>query len=420
MRKRENIIIPFLHKLRSKDGRTLTKNFVSLSLLQVAGYIFPLITLPYLAKVLGIYNFGAVAFANTIIIYFQTLVDYGFIYSSVRDISQCGKDKDKVSYIFSTVMYARFILTVVAFLILCVLIFTVPFFYEKRIVLFCTFLLIPGYTIFADWFFQGIEKMFYITIGNLITKLLFTVLVFVFIKEPGDYYLQPLLTAFGYVIAGVYSIFVIYGYGYKFVKVPSKDVIFAIKSNTDLFLNQLFPNLYNSFSVFLLGTFHGNMANGMYEAGGRFLNIFLQFTNVVARTFFPFLARKEDAHGKYAKFNVILSLVLTFLLFIFSPFMIRVLFTDEYNEALYVLQILSFSIFFLTVSNVYGTSYLVIRGYEKEQRQAVMTASVLGFFIGMPLVYYFSYIGAAVTVTVARGLIALFVYIKYLRLCRNA
>lgn len=332
--------------IKSGDGKTLIGNFFSLSFLQIAGYIFPLITLPYLAKVLGVYYFGAIAFANTIIVYFQTLVDYGFIYSSVRDISRCRDDKEKVSYIFSTVMYARFFLTVAAFVLLCILILFIPIFREMSLVLVCAFMLIPGHALFADWFFQGIEKMVYITIGNLVTKLLFTVLVFVFIKCPQDYFLQPLLTALGYVCAGIYSIYVIYKYGYRFVKVSFHTVWISIKSNTDLFINQLFPNLYNSLSVMLLGVFHGATANGVFEAGHRFAGTCQQFLNVIARTFFPFLSRKTEAHKIYAKYNLFVAIGLTVVLLITAPWIIGVFFNDDYQNAVYVLQILSLSVFF--------------------------------------------------------------------------
>lgn len=405
--------------IKSGDGKTLIGNFFSLSFLQIAGYIFPLITLPYLAKVLGVYYFGAIAFANTIIVYFQTLVDYGFIYSSVRDISKCRDDKEKVSYIFSTVMYARFFLTVAAFVLLCILILFIPIFREMSLVLVCTFMLIPGHALFADWFFQGVEKMVYIAIGNLVIKLLFTVLVFVFIKCPQDYFFQPLLTALGYVCAGIYSIYVIYKYGYRFVKVSFHIIWISIKSNTDLFINQLFSNLYNSLSVMLLGVFHGATANSVFEAGYRFSGTFQQFSNVIARTFFPFLSRKTEAHKIYAKYNLFVAIGLTVVLLITAPWIIGVFFNNDYQNAVYVLQILSLSVFFLTVSNVYGVSYLVIHGYEKEQRKATMYASIIGFIIGVPLVYFYSYIGAAIVISFVRGLIALFVYLAYLKINKN-
>ena len=73
------------------------------------------------------------------------------------------------------------------------------------------------------------------------------------------------------------------------------------------------------------------------------------------------------------------------------------------------------SIFFFVVTNVYGTNYLIIKGYEKEVRKATMYASIISFVIAIPLVYFFSYIGVAIIISFARGLIALFTYVQYRR-----
>lgn len=401
------------NKIKTRDGKVLLSNFLSLSFLQIASYIFPLITLPYLARVLGVEYYGKIAFASTIIVYFQTFVDYGFIFSSVRDISQCRMDKDKISCIFSTTMYARLLLTIVAFFVLLVIIFVVPFFLSMWKILLFTFLIVPGHAMFAEWLFQGLEKMKYITIFNLIIKAVFTLSIFIFIKEKSDYYLQPLLTALGYIFVGLLSLIVIYKNGIRFRKIPLRSVLFSIKSNTDLFINQLFPNLYNSLSSLFLGIFHGNSANGIFDSGYKFSGTCQQFFNIISRTFFPYLARKSNNHRIYARYNLILASVISFLLFLFAPIIIKIFFTSEFYDGIYVLQILSVSIFFLVVSNVYGTNYLIIKGYEKELRKATMSASIISFFIAIPLVYFFSYIGVAIIISFARGLIALFTYAQY-------
>ena len=402
-------------KAKTHDGKVLLGNFLSLSFLQVASYVFPLLTLPYLARVLGVEYYGKIAFASTIIVYFQTFVDFGFVYSSVRDISQCRMDKDKVSCIFSTTMYARLLLAMVAFLVLVALLVVVPFFHDMWEILLFTFLIVPGHALFAEWLFQGLEKMKYITIFNIVIKAVFTLSIFIFIKEKSDYYLQPLLTAMGYILVGFLSLIVIYKNGVRFVKIPLRTVLFSIKSNTDLFVNQLFPNLYNSLSSLLLGVFHGNAANGIFDAGYKFSGTCQQFFYIISRTFFPYLARKSNKHWVYARFNLLLAGVISCFLFLFAPVIIKLFFTAEFYDGIYVLRILSVSIFFFVVTNVYGTNYLFIKGYEKEVRKATMYASIISFVIAIPLVYFFSYIGVAIIISFARGLIALFTYVQYRR-----
>src|SRR5690625_6506566 len=93
----------------------------------------------------------------------------------------------------------------VSFLLLLIAVFTIPKFWENKEIIFITFLLIPGRIMFPEWFFQGMERMRYITILNVISKFVFTLAVFVFIKEKSDYILQPLLTTLGYIVAGFFS-----------------------------------------------------------------------------------------------------------------------------------------------------------------------------------------------------------------------
>ena len=95
-----------LLKLKSnKDVKTLTSNFAYLTILQIAGYVFPLITLPYLARVLGVSKFGEIAFAASVIVYFQTIVDWGFMFTATRDVARVRNDLHKVSQIFSNVFW---------------------------------------------------------------------------------------------------------------------------------------------------------------------------------------------------------------------------------------------------------------------------------------------------------------------------
>ena len=187
----------------SKEAKTVFANFGYLSLLQIAGYVFPLITLPYLARVIGPYGFGKIAFASAVVVWFQTIAEWGFNLTATRDVAQHRDDKERVSQIFSNVLWSRCLLATVAGFLLLILIAVVPYFRENAAVILITFLMVPGQIMFPDWMFQAIEKMKYITIFNLLMKLLFTVAVFVFIRDKDDYLIQPLLLTIGYLISGV-------------------------------------------------------------------------------------------------------------------------------------------------------------------------------------------------------------------------
>ena len=164
---------------KSKDGKTVFANFGYLSLLQVAGYVFPLISMPYLARVIGADGFGKIAFASAIVVWIQTISDWGFNLTATRDVAQNRDDKELVSRIISNVLWARSILTLLSGIILLAVVLLVPYLRENADIIFVTFLLVPGHILFPEWFFQAIEKMKYTTLFNLLLKLVFTVAVFV-------------------------------------------------------------------------------------------------------------------------------------------------------------------------------------------------------------------------------------------------
>ena len=169
---------------KNKDAKTVAGNFMWLSALQVASYVFPLITMPYLARIIGVEGFGKIAFAAAIMIWIQTIADWGFNLTATRDVAQNRDNPQIVSKIFSNVLWARLCLTLVSFVVLLFLVLLIPKFKENSAIILVTFLMVPGHILFPDWFFQAVERMKYITILNLAMKLFFTLAVFIFIILP--------------------------------------------------------------------------------------------------------------------------------------------------------------------------------------------------------------------------------------------
>lgn len=392
----------------SKDGKTVFANFGYLSLLQIAGYVFPLITMPYLARVIGADGFGKIAFASAIVIWVQTISDWGFNMTATRDVAQNRDNKEKVSRIFSNVLWARCLLTIFSGLLLLLAVSIIPYFRSNADIIWITFLLVPGYILFPDWFFQAIEKMKYTTIFNLLLKLIFTVAVFIFIRDREDYLIQPLLTTIGYLVCGIGALYLIlWKWGYTLYRPQWNDILKTIKESTDVFFNNLMPNLYNSFSVMMLGFFGGATANGVYDGGSKFPTIFYNFQSVLSRAFYPFLSRRPDKHRFYAKLNLCTALFGAIILIIISPWIIRIMLGEEFEKSVIVMQILSLSVIFLAMSYTYGTNYLIIHHKEKPLRNLTFVSSIIGMCISIPLVYYFTYIGAAITVCLCRGMLGI-------------
>lgn len=392
---------------QSSDARTVASNFAWLTLLQVAGYVFPLITLPYLARVIGVDGFSRIAFATAIMVWIQTIADWGFNMSATRDVAQNRDNPDMVSRIFSNVLWARMLLMLVSLIILAVLVVTVPKLKANAAVIMVTFLMIPGHIMFPDWFFQAMEKMKYITVLNVLMKFLFTVAVFVFIRKPEDYILQPLLNSLSFAVCGAVALYLIIAKWHVSIRRPVfSEILRTIKGSTDIFLNNLMPNLYNSFSTMLLGFWGAPGAVGILDGGNKFVQIGNQLLFTLSRAFYPYLSRKQDGHKTFLFITMSTASAICIMLFVAAPLLVRLFLSPEFAASVWVIRIRAISLVFYSVANAYGANYLIVRHHEKLLRRITTYCSLAGFCLAWPLVYFYGYIGASLTVTVSLGLLA--------------
>lgn len=400
-------------KIDNTKAKRVFVNMGWLSLIQIASYAFPLITMPYLARVIGVDGFGKIAFASAVVVWFQTITDWGFNFSGTREVARNADDNSKLSEIYSNILWSRLLLMIICFGILIALIFIIPKFWDNRYVILLTFLLIPGNIFCPDWFFQGLQKMKFMTISNVIAKSVFTGAVFIFIRNSGDYLLQPLLLSLGYITSGCFSTYIIIKkWGIKINRPNFEKILQATRSSRDIFINNIMPNFYNSVSVILLGYFHGSSANGMLDAGARFVTIGQQINHIISRAFYPLLAKEMNYHTFFRYLNLIIALLGSLLLCILSPWLITTFFTTSFDGSIMICRILSISIFFMALNGTFGTNYLILHGQERLLRKVTMFCSLIGLLSAIPLTYFFTYIGAALTITFTRVLLGLMVFLS--------
>lgn len=390
--------------LKSKDGKILLENFLSLSLLQVVGYVLPFLTLPYIAKTIGVDNFGAIAFASAVIMLFQTLTDYGFNYTGIREISRKRDDVIETSKVLSTIFYARILLMILSFVILCICILLIPQFASNQKILLLTFMLIPGYVMYPEWFFQALEKMKYSAVLSTIIKVIFTILIFLIVKEEGDYIYIPIINGAGFLVVGLVAFRIIYKLGYRLVRVRCSEIFMAIKSSFNIFVTLILPNLYTNMSTIFLENFWGKGATGRFDAGNKFVTVSQQITNVLSRTFYPFLARRMDKHHFYERVSFIVSFFISIGLFLGAPWIVEIFYTADFTDAVTVIRIMSISPIFIFMMNAYGTNYLVLKGREKNLRNIVVACSLFGLLLSYILVSRYSFIGAASAINIVWGI----------------
>ena len=178
-----NEIINKFRGLLTGTNRNVTGNFFYLSLLNAINIILPLITLPYLMKTVGKANYGIYSYVYTVIGYVIMFATYGFNYTATKQISQCRDDHSKVNAIFNSVIASKFLIGILLSLII---ILAQRFVFKDDLapLMFLFGLgMVFGDVITPVWLFQGMEQMKYVTIVNATSKILFTLLVFIVIRN---------------------------------------------------------------------------------------------------------------------------------------------------------------------------------------------------------------------------------------------
>lgn len=403
----------FKNLLKNKDVKALLENFISLSSLQVVGMILPLITLPYVLRVLGFENYGAIVFAASLIAYFSSLTDFSFKYTATRDVAIFRDSPKKLSLIYSKVLIIKGMFLLLSFLLIAIIVISYPPFYANKLIYILTVPILLGQALFPDWFFQGIEKMKYITFLNIGIKLFFTLCVFIFIKTESDYWIYPLLQSAGFIGAGIVGqVILMRKYKLKLVWLKPRIIKQTITANTPIFINQFIPNLYNNTSTFLLGLLTNNTLVGIYNAIKTVVDLSITLIEILSRVFFPFLNRKKEAFLKYKNLMLIVSVGLTILCLASYKLVFWYLNIEE-EYAFIILAILASGLIGYTLYNIYGVNYFIIKRQDKLVMKNTIIASLIGFILAFPLIYYIGIIGAAINLSLARWMMGGGLYYKY-------
>jgi polysaccharide transporter, PST family len=404
------------------DKKRLFENFLSLATLQGLNYILPLLTLPYLVRVLGPDNYGLVAFAQSFIQFFIILVDYGFNLSATNQIAIYRDNKKRVQSIFSTVMTIKLFFMIISFFILCSLILLFPKFQNNKLVYIVTFGMVIGKVLFPIWFFQGIEKMRYITILNIIAKTIFTIGIFLLVKQRSDILFVPLLNSLGTILIGFISLGMIKRtFGVNFVYPSWSDIKYQLKEGWHVFVSTVAISLYTVSNTFILGLFTNNTVVGYYTSAEKIINAATGIINPISQAIYPYISRlmSESREKGLIFIKKILLIVggctflISLMIFVFTENIIDIALGDNYKQSIIVLKIIAFLPFIIGLSNIFGIQTMLNLGYKKAFSNILMLASILNIFLAIILTPAFKHIGTAFGVAISEFFVtlAMFMYL---------
>ena len=396
--------------LEKAEYKKILENIASLTGLQFASYILPLITLPYLTYVLGPDKFGLTQYAISLITYFQMFTDYGFNLSATRELAIVREDSSKVSEIFNSVMFIKIMLCALSFLILLAIVLFIPKFGIDADVYILTFGIVVGNVLFPTWLFQGMEYMKYTSILNIIGKLIFTVLIFVMIHQASDYILVPVINSFGYLVVGVLGIYVALTRFDIQLSVPSlKSIKHHLNEGWHVFLSTIAINMYTTTNTFLLGLLTNNTLVGYYSIAEKFITAANGLFSPISQALYPYISRtvhNEDKTSniirirKLTKLAAMLGAIFSLGLFIFADPLISILFGPEYASSIVILRILSIIPFMVSLSNIFGIQTMLTFNYKKDFTKIVFMGGVIDIILGIILITLMKEIGIAISFTI--------------------
>lgn len=395
--------------IKTEAYKTLIENFISLSALQFFNYLFPVITLPYVVRVLGPDKYGLVNFAAAFVAYFISITDYGFNLSATRQISVNREDKEKINKIFLSVMVSKIILAIISSLVFLILIFSIKIFRSEYLLYLITFLMVFSSVLFPYWIYQGMERMRLIAVINILPKMAGVILIFILVREQEDYLVFAAINSLVLFVSGLMGlIFAIRTFRLELM-MPDFDGIKAqFSEGFNLFKSYIAINIYTTTNTFVLGLFTNNEIVGFYSAADR-IRVFLQsLLAPVSQSVFPFVnyllkESKEKMlsfNRKLLNYQVTAGFIISLFSFIFAEQIINLVLGESYINSVSILKIICWLPFIIYLSNVYGIQTMLPLGYDKEFFYIVGSAALLNITAAVMLVPQIQAIGTAIAIII--------------------
>ena len=333
------------------------KNVSALAILQIFNYAAPLIVLIYLTRVLGVDLYGVVAFSVSIVQISYVLLDFGFSLSATQKISFFREKKRYVSRYIGAIFAVKFIFFLILSLILFGYASTTEKYSAHRLLLIFSLFPIFGQAFQPVWFFLGIEKMSYITISMVIAKLLFVVMVVLFVQKDADYLWVPVANGASQLAAASFCIYFLYKNKYSISFPAARDIKYAIRTSLGFFSSRVSVAIYSNGGVFVLGLFSTPYAVSVYSISEQLYRVMQSIFMPVTQAIYPYMA-KEKNYKLLFKLSIasFVTVSLGSLLGYFaSPYLVSYIFGQEWLVILPTLNIF----LCVVIINVLG----VVSGY---------------------------------------------------------
>lgn len=399
----------------------LFNNVAYLSIIQIVNYVFPIITVPYVSRIIGPEGYGIINFATAFIGYFSILISYGFDLTATRRLAQHSGDKAYINKVISEVLTARIIL----FLFSCFLFFIAICFFkpiQKDItVVSIVFIGCLATVISPQFIYQGFQELQIFAKFNFVRGLLNTILIFLLIKKSTDYYWIPILNT-AFLIGINFTLFFLaakkFNINYKLINVQNAlKVIFNEKM---IFFSTVVISLYTTTNTVILGFFAVSKEVGYYSTSQNFLAIVSSLITVpISSALYPFIGKsfsisKQEGINKLKKILPLIFYMTFFaslVLLIFAPLIINIIYGIEFQNSILVLRIISFLPLIIGMSNVFGIQVMLNLGLDKLFFKTTFIASIIGVVLNVFMSKNYGYIGTAWNCIIVESIVTIMMFI---------
>lgn len=377
--------------------------------------IFPVVTYPYVLRVLLPDNIGKVNFAASFIMYFSLIASLGVNTYAIRECSIVKNDRERLSKVSSQIYSINIITTVIAYLslLLTLILFRRTDEYRTLIIIQSTTIVFA--TLGADWINTAMEDLRYIALRTIAFQLFSLVALFAFVKSPDDYYIYAIINVVSASGANVVNIF----YRRKYCNTRFTVDLNLGKHMTPillLFVMMLSQTILHNTDVTMIGLMWNDYQVGLYTSAYKITNIVSSVVQSVILVVLPRLSY-YFSHNDYASANNLLRKLLSFNIALGFPCVTGVVMLskdiitlvggEEYAPAAILLRILIFSFFFSLVGGSFlGNAILIPTQNEKYYMKVCCITAVLNIILNAMLIPKFAAVGASIA-TACNGLIIL-------------
>lgn len=397
-------------------------NFVMNAILTVSSFVFPMITFPYASRVLLVENYGKVTFATSVLTYFAMFAALGIPNYGIRACARVREDKVKLSRTAQELMIINLITSAITYVAFFVSLIFVKRFQQDSTLLIINSVSILLNTLGVTWLYSALEQYSYITVRNIVCKIISIILMFIFVHNPSDYVIYG---AIAMVASGGSNLLNFLNLRKCIILKPLGNYHFKqhLKPIFIFFATSVAISVYTNLDTVMLGFMTDDTQTGLYGASVKVKNLLTGVVSSLGNVLLPRLSLYVS-NQESDKFYETLSKVLNFLLLISLPLTIYFVFYSrtsillfsgaEYEGATLPMQLLMPTVFLIAISGLTGNQMLVPLGRERVVMTSVICGALVDFGLNWLFIPKWGAAGAAAA-TLAAEFVVLVVQLFFLR-----